>query len=326
MLDQLLKSLDIRVEAFAVCQTCPGWRLSFGPDEVPSIHYVLFGSGSMDVLGSAPIALSRDTLTVLPKGATHAFENAGDRRREMLHRDSKETARTALPTIRAGDPVDGENCLIVVCGTIHASFGGGVGLLDHLRHPLIEGFADQPLGDRFQALFDELKRPALGTRALTEAFLKQAIVLVLRRQLKRDGSVPAWLDPFRDPSLAPAVSAMLERPSFPFTLEDLAAKGGVSRSVFAERFTNAFGQSPIEFLKGVRLDRAARLLEVTSLPVKVIATSVGYESRSYFSRAFRAAYGADPTDYRTRSQIRAVSTPDLPLRKSGSPSRTAQGR
>ena len=72
----------------------------------------------------------------------------------------------------------------------------------------------------------------------------------------------------------------------------------MSRSAFADHFTSAFGQSPIEFLKQVRLYRAARLLEATNLPIKAVAKSVGYESRSYFSRAFRAVYGVDPTEYR----------------------------
>ena len=36
------------------------------------------------------------------------------------------------------------------------------------------------------------------------------------------------------------------------------------------------------------------------MPVKVIAASVGYTSRSYFSHAFKAAYGVDPSAYRGR--------------------------
>ncbi|MCB1885358.1 MAG: helix-turn-helix transcriptional regulator [Geminicoccaceae bacterium] len=54
----------------------------------------------------------------------------------------------------------------------------------------------------------------------------------------------------------------------------------------------------MEFLKELRLHRATRLLETTDLPVKAVARNVGYDSRSYFSRAFRARYGVDPTAYR----------------------------
>ncbi len=72
----------------------------------------------------------------------------------------------------------------------------------------------------------------------------------------------------------------------------------MSRSTFAERFSQVFDQSPIEFVQRVRLRLGAHLLTTTDLPVKIIANSVGYESRSYFSRAFRAAYGSDPKTYR----------------------------
>jgi AraC-like DNA-binding protein len=313
LLDKLLTTLDVRIEAFGKCETCPGWRLAFGSAENPSVHYTLSGSGYVHVPERAPIPLPRDSLLVLPKGLPHTFDNAPSGGQEMLYAQGAEVRRTALPTVRAGDPIEGKLCFIVACGTIQASFGGGLGLFEDLREPLVESFGDQPLGTRFQALLDELKTPSLGTRALTEAFFKEAVVLVLRRQLKRENGSPLWLAAFRDPGLQPAVSAILERPGNPFTLEDLARMTGVSRSVFAERFTAAFGQPPIEFLKHVRLHRAARLLEVTDLPVKVVATSVGYESRSYFSRAFRAAYGFDPTDYRARQNVRGLQASGLAL-------------
>ena len=54
----------------------------------------------------------------------------------------------------------------------------------------------------------------------------------------------------------------------------------------------------MDFVQKVRLRVAARLLTTTDLPIKVIANSIGYASRSYFSRAFRAAYGADPKTFR----------------------------
>ena len=46
------------------------------------------------------------------------------------------------------------------------------------------------------------------------------------------------------------------------------------------------------------LHHAAGLLKSTRLPVKVIAATIGFSSRSHFSRAFRDGYGVDPTAYR----------------------------
>ena len=309
MIDQLLTTLDVRVEAFAICQACPGWRLSFGPDDTPSIHYVLSGSGFIHVPSSKPIVLSRETLAVLPKGLPHVFDNAGGRGPEFTYHPSNLSDGPALPTIRAGNPVEGQPCLIVACGRIRASLVGNLGLFDDLPQPLSESFENTPLAERFRALLDELTTPSLGTRALTEAFLMQTIVLFLRRQFQKKEWSPAWLEAFRDVGLGPAVSAIFQRPGHPFTIQELATIVEVSRSVLVERFMAVFRQSPVEFLKHVRLQRAARLLEMTALPVKVVAKSVGYESRSHFSRAFKTAYGIDPTEHRARQQLRAIRLP-----------------
>ena len=51
-------------------------------------------------------------------------------------------------------------------------------------------------------------------------------------------------------------------------------------------------------MQKARLRVAARLLEVTDLPIKAIAASVGYAGSRSFSRAFEAAYGRLPTRYR----------------------------
>ena len=78
----------------------------------------------------------------------------------------------------------------------------------------------------------------------------------------------------------------------------------MSRSSFALRFALAFGTTPMEFVKGVRLRYAAKLLRSTDLPVSVIASKIGYASRTHFSRTFRAAYGRDPQSFRVGEIVR----------------------
>jgi transcriptional regulator GlxA family with amidase domain len=97
---------------------------------------------------------------------------------------------------------------------------------------------------------------------------------------------------------------MREHPERVFTLTELASIAGMSRTVFAARFARALARPPIDFLKGIRLSRAANLLTRTDLPVKAIAARVGYASRSSFTRAFTAQHGAAPKAFRA-----AVATP-----------------
>ena len=63
-------------------------------------------------------------------------------------------------------------------------------------------------------------------------------------------------------------------------------------------FERVFGEGLLDYIHGVRLDQANALLTQTDLPIKSIAASVGFASRSHFSRAFRKHRGQDPTSFR----------------------------
>lgn len=67
-------------------------------------------------------------------------------------------------------------------------------------------------------------------------------------------------------------------------------------------FTSLFGRPPMEALREIRMRQAALLLANDSMPIDQIARAVGYESRSSFLRAFRKAYGNDPSDYRSKGR------------------------
>jgi len=106
------------------------------------------------------------------------------------------------------------------------------------------------------------------------------------------------LSPLRDPRLSKAVTMVLDRPAAAHSVASLARAAGMSRSAFAREFSTNLATSPMAFVARTRLHQAAQLLAGTRLPIKVIAKSVGFASRSHFSRAFAAAYGADPSGFR----------------------------
>jgi DNA-binding response OmpR family regulator/nitrogen-specific signal transduction histidine kinase len=82
-----------------------------------------------------------------------------------------------------------------------------------------------------------------------------------------------------------------------FSVEQLAREVGVSRMQLHRKVTALTGQSPRDFIRTLRLKRAAQLLAGHSGTVSEIAYEVGFESRSYFSQCFRDMYGVIPTEY-----------------------------
>jgi AraC family transcriptional regulator, activator of mtrCDE len=179
------------------------------------------------------------------------------------------------------------------------TYGGALGLFDHLQEPLAEDLSQEKLvRTAFELLSAEIAKPSVGTHALAESLMKQCLILLLRRHLFRRNIRSPLFAALQDQRLARAIIEILERPAARHTVDSLAARAGMSRSSFTERFNEAFGEPPIEFVQRIRLRLGAQLLSTTDLPIKVIANSVGYSSRSYFSSAFRAAYGADPSAFR----------------------------
>ena len=82
------------------------------------------------------------------------------------------------------------------------------------------------------------------------------------------------------------------------SLNTLAAAVGLSPSRLAHLFSAESGQTPQRYLEGLRMQRAADLLERTSFSVKQIAGAVGFDNPLYFSLRFKAFTHSSPTEFR----------------------------
>ena len=86
-------------------------------------------------------------------------------------------------------------------------------------------------------------------------------------------------------------------------LRDLAAAARMSESSLLATFKEATGQSPIDYLIHLRIQRAAEQLRHNTQSISEIAYSVGFEDSNYFSRQFRKTMQSSPRDYRRRFAV-----------------------
>ncbi len=301
VLDHLLATLDIGVTHFTVCDIRDGWGMRFDVCRTASVHYCLAGAGNLTVDGGLPIQLEPHTFVLLPPGIAYRIESNATEPVQIEHRVRLcgVSSRESIPTLVAGD---GEPGIATACGELRVGLAGGLDLFASLREPLVVRFGgDESLQDQFVRLLAESARPGVGSRVLTEALLKQCLVLALRRWIERESSplpLLPWLAGVTDKRLGRALHAVFDEPAAAYTVEGLATIAGMSRSAFAAAFRRAFGQSPMSLVKLVRLRRASELLVTTALPVADVAKRVGFSSRSSFSVAFNQLHGMDPSHFR----------------------------
>jgi AraC-like DNA-binding protein len=90
---------------------------------------------------------------------------------------------------------------------------------------------------------------------------------------------------------------MHDDPGHPWTLQKLAERVGMSRSIFAQRFKETVGATPMEYLTRWRMLLAGDRLKNSDDSISLIALSSGYESESAFGKAFRRVTGCSPRQY-----------------------------
>lgn len=164
------------------------------------------------------------------------------------------------------------------------------------QEPVFPGLAVEAIAPLFRTIFDLMEQggptaPALihaeVTRLMTQAY-------VARQRHAPSRSIP--------PALQPAVKQLtlffFERQQVPA----LARLCGMSPSHFTRTFRQAFGTSPIDWLRRRRITEAQRRLVESDDAVKRIAEQVGYGDRFFFSRDFRKVTGQTPRQFRERER------------------------
>jgi AraC family transcriptional activator of mtrCDE len=299
-LDRLLTALDVAPHAFSVCRVQSGWRMTFPVFKVLTVHFVLQGRGHLAVGDAEPLPFSPSSVLVVPAMQAHWVGDAEPAACVGSAADKCELIGDGLVEFTAGD---GSADTLLLCAAVAAPHDAALGLFDLLRRPVVDDLAASGIpAVIFEAMRHEVAGAGLGTQAMCQALMKQALVTLLRGHWlsMTDGSLLTAA--VSHPRLARAVAAIIERPGGSHTVDSLASLSGMSRASFCDHFSRTFGQGPIDFVQKTRLRVAARLLEVTDLPVAAIAQSIGYAGSRSFAKAFEAAHGSPPTRYRDRSK------------------------
>ena len=295
-IEKLLEGLMVCVEPFVICRTTVGPILNISPMDFATLHYVVAGSGSLLPAKQSPVILEPGTIVILPPGMAHQLTGTGD------DDDDLEIAKNCQPLdlgMEALGSVAGKGGIVIACSSIRATYLKVHGLFNYLAEPIVTHLVDgEAIGQALKAILNEMADPKPGSHSLIALLMKQCLVYVLRRYCESGSCQVSWLSALDDPQLSSTLEQMIENPGRRFTLELLADSAGMSRSAFAQRFKAAFGRSAMDFLKELRLQRAAHLLRTSRRPVKSIADHVGFDSRSHFSHSFTEFFGTSPADFR----------------------------
>jgi len=174
----------------------------------------------------------------------------------------------------------------------------------------IDGIAAQGISEIISALWGLAGRGGIGSADEVSGFIADAYrVPMLLMQLVQAiiGVSTPRAEAFALLNHADQLATVLEfihrNLAATISMEALAGIACLSPSHFHARFRQAFGQTPVQYIRNMRVREACRLLLHTQRKVQDIAEATGFGNVYYFCRVFKALQGVSPGEYRTTNRM-----------------------
>lgn len=155
--------------------------------------------------------------------------------------------------------------------------GLGTGANDYITKPF-----------NFEVLNAKIKNLLALNLTLKNTYTKQIKVLAPEVKIESD-----------DEKLLKGIMIYLEEnlTNSKLSVEELSRHVGMSRSTLYNKILELTGETPVEFIRSVKLDKAAVLLEKSEQNVAQIAYSVGFSTPNYFAKSFKAKFNMLPSEF-----------------------------
>jgi AraC-like DNA-binding protein len=283
--------------------------LAPGTELLVNYHLIASGQGVARVEGMAELPLVAGDILILPHGDAHTVRNGSPARLA--------DSRDALCKFLAGDLVQmkiggGGEETHIICGFFGCDRHAERLFLAGLPRLLKLNIRGDPAGDWLEAsirhLVSEAGSGRPGRSVLLSKMAEALFVETLRRYMEQlPEEAVGWLAAARDPIVGRTLALLHREAGRAWTLEELAAAIGASRSVLVERFGRLLGEPPLTYLTRWRMQLAAQLLQTTDKTILQLASEVGYESEAAFNRAFKREFGTPPAQYRRKLRAALLS-------------------
>lgn len=279
-----------------------------GAQHAIEYHVITRGSCWVSIVGGAPfepVRLEEGDIAVVAHGEPHVVSSAPGMRADLdTSPYSRQRHDSDLPfKLRTGG--DGASEAHLMCGFFTCDVRPFNPLLDALpRFMRIGRGASAPtdaLLERFLRLASgESADKRAGAQSVLNKLSELLFIEAIRTYMDQLSSASTgWLSGLRDPLVGRVLALLHGEPARPWTLDEIAAAAGASRSALVDRFTQLTGYPPIQYLTRWRMQLAARRLSDKGIKVAAVAQEVGYESEAAFSRAFKKFSGQSPTEWRS---------------------------
>jgi AraC-like DNA-binding protein len=288
-------------------------------DNCVMFHLFTDGAGWVQVKGAEPVLLRPGELVLVPHGAGHTLSSAPDVTAARLFDLEREQVSERYEILRHGGSGAPATAL---CGVVEFDDPAAHQLVRLLPRLLtVSAWGSAPETEWIQStlrlMADEARESRAGGETVITRLADILVIQAIRAWIARDPAAKTgWLGALQDKQIGRAIAAIHRHPAIVWTLESLASHVGMSRSAFAQRFTQLVGEPAMRYVARWTMQTALTWLRESDATVGEVASRLGYESEAAFSHAFKRIIGLTPGTARrsTSSLDQRNADPELPCR------------
>ncbi|HET6255152.1 MAG TPA: AraC family transcriptional regulator [Puia sp.] len=280
--------------------TLSTWGIEIERDSRSQFWRLLKGTCYLRVPGEKVIKMDVGDFVCIPHGSTH--------------RISGKPNTTCVPAsqfgkaLRSGTPLfqgkDEETILM----------GGHFEFTPSVQHPFIKSLPkvihinttkelNLWLQQAAVLMNEEISAEKIGSKLILGRLVDILFVLIIRAYLEQVDLKGGFLMALKDNKISNSLKSMHECPEKDWTLNQLAATAGMSRSLYCREFKRLVGETPLSYLTNWRILKSKEILSESKENISEVASRVGYQSEAAFNRLFKTKVGVTPANYRRKSVV-----------------------
>ncbi len=269
---------------------------------VSRFHYVHRGRcfAHLPTAGET-VQINQGDLIIITKGASHVLSEPADARSKSLDSVLEDSGFTGRGALIYGES-DSDHETQLICG--HFAFDPVAEhvLIDALpEYILLRAYGEASptwLNESLKMIGFEVGRDDLGSDLIAHKLAEIIFAQAIRTYISGDGKNRHITAAFADQKIRSALEAMHRDPGDMWTVDSLAKVAGLSRTSFANKFSELMGSTPLAYLTDWRMQVAKHLLAETNKPIIEVAQLSGYSSEASFGRVFKRYFDQPPASFR----------------------------
>jgi AraC-like DNA-binding protein len=278
-------------------------KMSGRPSGTMPFHIMVEGTCWMKMEGREYV-LGAGDVVAFPFGTGHQLGAGAGGRQITPTQDLPPKPWREIPVLHYGS---GPQRVRVLCGYLQCeamNFGPLQSALPSLIHVRTRTANNAAwLRATIDQIVSEVDSPRTGGLSMLERLTEISFIELLRHQIAATHSQPGgWLAALADPALGKCLLLIHDNPEREWSVNNLSAASGLSRSTLTERFETMLKTSPMRYVRDWRLCLASLALSTTTKRIAAIAFEAGYVTEAAFSRAFARAYGVPPASWRQKAK------------------------